>query len=229
MPKATAPARAQRFLAQEEAWARRVLTRSSLAWWTASLSGKPGDYARMERADRAVNRHYSRPATYQRLVRLSCATDLDRLTRRRLERLQRAYQSKQAPVEMLNRITKAEADIQEVYSTFRAQFEGRAVTDNELEDILRASTETPRVRHAWEARKQIGPVVADDLRKLAHLRNEAARAVGFVDYWHAQLLLDELDPDRLVQLLDEVDASTRQPFEAMKADLDSHLAQRFGV
>jgi peptidyl-dipeptidase A len=229
MPQASAPARAQRVLAQEEAWARRVLTRSSLAWWTASLSGKPGDYARMERADRAVNRHYSRPAIYQRLARLSGAADLDRLTRRRLERLRRAYQSKQAPVEMLNRITKAEADIQEVYSTFRAQFEGRPVTDNELEDILRTSTETPRVRDAWEARKQIGRVVADDLRNLAHLRNEAARAVGFVDYWHAQLLLDELDPDRLVQLLDEVDTSTRQPFKAMKADLDRHLAQRFGV
>src|SRR3982074_1209126 len=106
MSQVSASARAQRFLAQEEAWARRVLTRSSLAWWTASISGKPGDYARMERAHRAVNRHYSRPATYQRLVRLSGAAELDRLTRRRMERLQRAYQSKQAPVEMLNRITK---------------------------------------------------------------------------------------------------------------------------
>src|SRR5439155_2577960 len=71
MPQPTAEARAQRFLGQEEAWARRVLTRSSLAWWTASISGKPRDYARMERADRAVNRHYSRPVAYGRLVRLS--------------------------------------------------------------------------------------------------------------------------------------------------------------
>jgi peptidyl-dipeptidase A len=143
--------------------------------------------------------------------------------------LRRAYQSKQAPVEMLNRITKAEAEIQEIYSTFRAQFDERSVTDNELEDILRTTLETSRARQAWEARKQIGPVVADDLRKLAHLRNEAARAIGFADYWHAQLLLDELDPERLVHLLDEVDASTRAPFQAMKADLDRHLTQRFGV
>jgi peptidyl-dipeptidase A len=229
MPTLTNNARGQKFLAQEEAWARRVLTRSSLAWWTASISGKPRDYEHMERADRAVNRHYSRPATYRRLVRLSDAADLDPLTRRRLERLRRAYQSKQAPVEMLNRITKAEAEIQEIYSTFRAQFDERSVTDNELEDILRTTLETSRARQAWEARKQIGPVVADDLRKLAHLRNEAARAIGFADYWHAQLLLDELDPERLVHLLDEVDASTRAPFQAMKADLDRHLTQRFGV
>jgi peptidyl-dipeptidase A len=163
------------------------------------------------------------------LVRLAVAPDLDPLTRRRLERLRLAYQSKQAPVDILNRITKAEADVQETYSTFRAQFDGHAVTDNELEDVLRSSVDTARVRAAWEARKQIGPVVASDLRRLAHLRNEAARSVGFPDYWHAQLLLDELDPDRLVKTLDEVEASTRGSFTAMKADLDRHLGERFGV
>src|SRR5205085_6291880 len=94
---------------------------------------------------------------------------------------------------------------------------------------LRTSTDSARVRAAWEARKQIGPVVADDLREIARLRNEAARAVGFADFWHAQLLLDELDPEQLVERLDQVEASTRQPFEAMKADLDRHLAQRFGI
>jgi peptidyl-dipeptidase A len=225
----TEKARAGQFLAQEERWARRVLTRASLAWWTASLSGRPRDYKRMESADRAVNRHYSRPAAYQRLVRLGDTPNLDPLTRRRLDRLRLAYRSKQAPVEILDRITGAEARVQETYSVFRAQFDGHPVTDNELEDILRTSTDSARVHAAWEARKQIGPVVADDLRAITHLRNEAARAVGFSDYWHAQLLLDELDPDQLVQTLELVDVATRQPFQAMKADLDRHLAQRFNV
>jgi peptidyl-dipeptidase A len=183
----------------------------------------------MEAADRAVNRHYSRPAPYARIKRLLDAPDLDPLTRRRLERLSLAYRAKQAPVDILNRITSAEAAIQETYSTFRASFEGHTAPDNELEDILRTSTDSDRVQATWEARKQIGSVVADDLRKLAHVRNEAARAIGFKDYWHSQLALDELDPDQLVQTLDAVDSSTRQPFKAMKADLDRHLARRFNV
>ena len=229
MAAASRVRRAERFLNQEEAWARRALTRASLAWWTASLSGRRGDYRRMERADRAVNRHYSRMAAYSRLLRLLESPDCDPLTRRRLERLQLAYRAKQAPVEMLDRITSAEAAVQETYSTFRAQFDGHLASDNELEDVLRASRDSDRVRAAWEARKQIGAVVADDLRRLAHLRNEAARAIGFPDYWHAQLLLDELDPDELVQTLDQTEAATRKPFEAMKADLDRHLAERFDI
>ena len=229
MAVSLAESRALRFLAEEEAWARQALTRASLAWWTASLSGRPADYRRMESAERAVNRHYARQPRYRRLGRLVAAPRLDTLTRRRLQRLRLAYQSKQAPVEMLDRITRAEADIQQTYSTFRAELDGHSATDNELEDVLRVARETPRVRAAWEARKQIGPVVAEDLRKLAHLRNEAARANGFADYWHAQLVLDELDPEQLLAILDDVDSATRAPFQAMKDDLDRELGARFGI
>jgi peptidyl-dipeptidase A len=229
MPVGSVQTRAERFLAQEEAWARRGLTRASLAWWTASLSGRARDYQRMETADRAVNRHYSRPAPFRRLERLAQSADLDPLTRRRLQRVRLAYQSKQVPVEMLDCISKAETAIQETYSTFRARFDGHSATDNELEEVLRTSRDTPRVKDAWEARKQIGSVVAEDLLHLAHLRNDAARAIGFADFWHAQLSLDELDPGQLVTILDEVEAATRTPFRAMKADLDRHLSERFGM
>jgi peptidyl-dipeptidase A len=185
----------------------------------------------MEAADRAVNRHYARAAAFRSVQRLVHAQhgELDRLTRRRLERLELAYRSKQAPIDVLDRITRAEAEVQEIYGTFRAEFEGRRVSDNELEDILRTDVDNARVRSAWEARKQIGGVVADDLRKLAHTRNEAARAIGYADYWHSQLLLDELDPDRLLMMFEEVDNATTRPFRAMKADLDRHLARRFRV
>ncbi len=183
----------------------------------------------MEAADRAVNRHYSRPAVLRRIDRLLAADDLDPLTTRRLARLKLAYRAKQAPVEILDRITSSEADVQATYSTFRANFDGRSVSDNVLEDILRTATNSERVKAAWEARKQIGGVVADQLRELARLRNEAARAMGFADYWHAQLELDELDPAGLVRVLDDVDNATTPPFRAMKADLDRHLAQRFNI
>src|SRR3954454_2990494 len=89
-----ANARATRLLADEEAWARRALTRSNKAWWMASLSGKAADYRRMESADRAVNRHYSRPRAYQQLNQLRDAPELDPSMRRRIQRMCLAYQSK---------------------------------------------------------------------------------------------------------------------------------------
>lgn len=183
----------------------------------------------MESADRAMNRHYARPTVLRRVQRLLQATDLDTLTRRRLERLALRYRGKQAPLDLLDRITRAEAAVQETYSTFRAEFEGHSASDNELEDVLRVATDSRRVQDAWEARKQIGSVVADDLRELARLRNESARSIGYADHWHATLLLDELDPEALTSTLDQVDVATRKSFRAMKADLDRHLAMRFKI
>jgi peptidyl-dipeptidase A len=216
-------------LEDEVAWARRALPRASRAWWDASLSGRAADYRRMEQADRAVNRHYARARVLARIQRLLGAASVESLTERRLLRLALAYRAKQAPIDVLDRITSAEADVQEIYSTFRAEFDGHPASDNELEEVLRTSPDSERVRVAWQARKQIGSVVAEKLRDLAHLRNEAARAMGFTDYWHAQLELDELDPAAMVRILESVDAATREPFEAMKADLDGRLATRFGV
>jgi len=229
MTASRAQATAERFLADEETWGRKALTKASLTWWNASLSGKAADYQRMESADRAVNRHYARPAVYERLTRLTDSRALDDLTRRRLFRQRLAYQSKQAPVDILDKITTAEAKIQEIYSTFRADFDGHQATDNELEEILRTTQDSNRARAAWDARKQIGAVVADDLRTLAELRNEAARAMGFNNFWEAQLLLDELDPGKLIETLDAVDRATQQPFGAMKRDLDRLLGDRFDL
>ena len=164
-----------------------------------------------------------------RIRRLLDSSELDELDRRRLNRLALAYRAKQAPIELLDRITRAEAAVEETYSTFRAEFEGRRCSDNELEDVLRGSVESDRVQAAWDARKQIGAVVASQLRELAHLRNEAARSIGYTDHWHATLLLDELDPDALTTTLEEVEVATRTSFAAMKAELDRHLALRFKI
>src|SRR5919206_2679727 len=219
MPTLNPSAQAEHFLAREEAWARRALRRASLAWWTASLSGRSRDYQRMEAAERAINRHYARTAPFERVGRLSRSRNLDALTRRRVERMRLAYQAKQAPLDLLDRVTTAEAAIQETYSTFRGEYDGRRVSDNELEDVLRTTTDAQQAKAAWEARKQIGGVVADDLRALAHMRNAAARAIGFETFWHQQLVLDELEPDDLLRTLDEVAKATEAPFKAMKTDL----------
>lgn len=228
-PRTDTRASAERFLTDEERWARPALRRANLTWWTASLSGRSRDYQCMEAAERAVNRHYSRPSAFRRVARLAQTAALDGVIRRRLERIQRTYQGMQTPRELLDRITALSTALQERYSTFRGTFEGQPVSDNVLEDVLRDARDSARARQAWEARKQIGAEVADDVRRLAELRNEAARTAGFADFWHQQLLLDELDPERLIRTLEAVDRATRGPFQAMKADLDNHLAERFGV
>ena len=95
--------------------------------------------------------------------------------------------------------------------------------------ILRASDDPLERREAWEASKTIGAVVADDVRELARLRNEAARSLGYRDWFALSLETSELDETRLFATLHEVDAATAEPFARWKAELDATLGERFTV
>jgi peptidyl-dipeptidase A len=70
--------------------------------------------------------------------------------------------------------------------------------------------------------------VADDVRELARLRNEAARTLGFRDWFALSVATSEMDEARLFATLDEADRVTAEPFARWKAELDDRLAARFG-
>ncbi len=70
--------------------------------------------------------------------------------------------------------------------------------------------------------------MADDVRELARLRNEAARSLGHRDWFSLSLSVDELDEGKLLETLAECDRVTAEPFARWKATLDARLADRFG-
>ncbi len=92
---------------------------------------------------------------------------------------------------------------------------GRDVNDNEIAKVLRESLDRAERREAWEASKSIGPQAAPLVRELAHLRNEAARALGYRDHFVFSLTLEELDETWLLSLLDDLDVR-------LAADLGAH-------
>ena len=106
--------------------------------------------------------------------------------------------------------------------------QGVEVDDNEIKRILRQSDDPAERREAWEAAKTVGGAVADDVRELARLRNEAARALGYRDWFALSLSTDELDEGKLLATLAEADRVTVEPFTRWKNDLDQRLARRFG-
>ena len=115
------------------------------------------------------------------------------------------------------------------FSTVRGRVGGRELANNELERILADSDDPAERRAAWEAGKQVGAVVADDVLALVELRNRVARERGYRDWFAFALAAGDIDEAWLGRLLDEVEAATREPFLAAKAELDARQAARFGV
>ncbi len=59
--------------------------------------------------------------------------------------------------------------------------------------------------------------MADDVRELARLRNEAAEAVGYRDWFALSLATDEMDEEKLLETLAAADRVTAEPFARWKS------------
>lgn len=153
----------------------------------------------------------------------------DPVVQRQLEVLRLSLTGNQMDEDQRRRIVELSSSIEGRFAQHRPELDGKQVSDNEIEEILRTSDDESTRRAAWEASKEIGSVVAARERELARLRNQAARKLGFSDYYRMSLSLQEIDEDWLFGLFDDLARETDEPFRRWKGELDDKLRTRFGV
>ena len=135
----------------------------------------------------------------------------------------------QIPDALRSRIVELEASVEARFSRHRGSIGGREVDDNEIKRILRESDDPGERREAWEASKTVGAAVADDVRELARLRNEAARSLGHRDWFALSLSVRRAGRGQAAR--DARRRATAPPpsrSRAGRATLDTRLAERFG-
>jgi peptidyl-dipeptidase A len=204
--------------------------RHNLAYWQASLTGDSAVEEEAARLDTEIRTVFSRRDAYEYLRELEAqGGPRDPLLARQLDLLVRAHQANQVAPATIERMVRLEKRLESRFNTFRAELDGRRVTDNDLRRVLVESDDSGERRRAWEASKQIGSEVVTDLLDLVGLRNETARSLGFDNYYTMRLTLDEQDEAELFGLLEELERGTLPLFAAYKRGLDARLAARFGV
>jgi peptidyl-dipeptidase A len=152
----------------------------------------------------------------------------DPVLKRRLEVLRLSLTGNQMSDDLRTQIVDLSSSVESDFNRHRPRLDGRSVSDNEIEEILRSSNDVDLRRQTWEASKEIGAVVAPRVRELARLRNQVARDLGYADYFRMALELQELDEDWLFRTLEELEQLTQDPFTRWKKELDERLAARFG-
>jgi peptidyl-dipeptidase A len=217
----------QSLLDRAEDAIRPLFLASARAWWDASISATEENERRVVAAELALSDALAEPELYAG-VSAARANGAEGLVRRQLDVLHVALVPNQVPEALRHRIVSLEASVESRFSRHRGVVGGAEVDDNEIRRILRESEDVAERREAWEASKTVGAAVADDVRELARLRNEAARGLGYRDWFALAIETMEMDEERLFATLGECDALTAAPFAAWKADVDAELARRFG-
>ena len=199
----------------------------NVAWWDANVEATDESERRRADAELEWSNTLAERELFDRVQR--APTNGDGLVERQLDLLRNLMLPHQLPESLRARIIELEASVEARFARHRGVVRGEEVDDNAIKRILRESDDSAERREAWEASKTVGAAVADDVRELARLRNEAARALGHRDWFALSLATDEMEEERLVETLAEADRATRGPFARWKAELDTRLAERFGL
>lgn len=216
-----------RIVQEAEARLRPLQLAAALSWWDANLAATEENEARRVAAELALSDALADRELFG-AVEAARANGADGLVRRQLDLLRDSLVPQQVPEALRHRIVELEASVEARFAQHRGVVGGAPVDDNQIKQILRTSDDDAERREAWEASKTIGAAVAADVRELARLRNEAARSLGYRDWFQLAVETSEMDEGRLFATLVECDALTAEPFAAWKRATDVRLAKRFG-
>ena len=207
-----------------------LMREMNLKYWDAAISGKKEDFDKYAELQLILKKIYSDSANFALIKELRQSDQIkDPLKRRQLDLLYNEYLSNQIDPSLMERIVQKSSDVENKFSVFRGKIGDRKVTDNEIKEILKTETDSRKRREAWLASKQVGKEVATDLIELVKLRNQAAQQLGYKNYYLMSLELGEQNIEELNKIFDELAELTEEPFVKLKAELDSILADYYGI
>jgi peptidyl-dipeptidase A len=221
--------RARQFIANHEANVRPLEIEVNRCWWEANITGSDAAFSKKEEIETRLDLYLAQGERFAELKAIHDRPIRDPLVARQIAVLYLQYLPQQIDHELIKEMSALSNAVEKAFGVYRAKVGGKDLTENEVRDVLRTSRDSAQRRAVWEASKAVGPIVEADLKKLARLRNRAARKLGFKDYHVMQLTLAELDQKQVLRLFDELDALTRDPFHAAKAEIDAALARRCGI
>jgi peptidyl-dipeptidase A len=210
-----------------EAVLRPLATAANMAWWEANVESSGETERRRVQAELELSDFLADPEAFAAIEAARAAAPGGHAGRE-LQALHDWFLPRQVPQALRRRIVELEASVEARFARHRGVVRGAEVTDNDIVRILRTSDDVAERREAWEASKTVGAAVGDDVRELARLRNEAARSLGFRDWFALALATTEMDEGRLWATLEEADRATAEQFARWKGRLDERLAARFG-
>ncbi|MDQ3915717.1 MAG: M2 family metallopeptidase [Actinomycetota bacterium] len=199
------------------------------AYWDSQVDATAETERRRTELELELRRIKGDPEALRIVSSALADTVHDDVLRRQLEVLRLSLTGNQMDEEQRLEMVTLSSAVEGDFAAYRPEVGGRRLTENDVETILKDSTDEAERRRVWEASKEIGGVVAARVRELARLRNQVARDLGFSDYYRMSLSLQELPEVWLFELLGELEELSEKPFAAWKQTVDAELRARFGT
>ncbi len=204
--------------------------KKTLAYWKAANSGDPKDFGEYAKSDVALKTFHSDKSKYEKIIDLLNAKgSISELHKRSLEVALLAFKGNQISKSLIDEMVSAQSEIELKFNTYRAEYNGKKLSNNDLLDALKNEKNLVERKAMWEALKQVGAEVSSKLTALAEVRNKAALELGYSNFWEMQIRLEEHDPSHLEKLFSDLERLTDEPYREAKRKIDTETSARLGV
>lgn len=201
-----------------------------LAEFQAAISGSEADYKKAAKLNIKQTLLYSSKKDFKLISEIKKSGVIkDKLLKRELDILHNEFLFHQVNQEKISKMINLAKDVEKKFQTYRPKLDGEKLSDNEIEQVLTTSKDKKWLERVWKASKKVGSVVSNDIIRLVKMRNEAARSVGFKNYYEMRLKLKGQDPAEIAKLYEELEILTRGPYFGVKKELDKKLAAHYEI
>lgn len=153
----------------------------------------------------------------------------DPLIKRQIEVLLLAFKGNMMDPNLLEEISNREAKLSQSYVMFRPKLEGKVYSENEIREVLKSEKNPGKRKAVWNLSKEIGNHLALQIRELVKLRNQAAKSLGYPDFFQMQLELQEVDKPWLFKTLEDLYQDSEKTFSKITAEIQDEQARLFQV
>jgi peptidyl-dipeptidase A len=126
------------------------------------------------------------------------------------------------------RIAAETAQTEKLYG-FEFKIDGKPVTPNQIDEILRTSNNPDERRKAWLASKEVGKVLKPGLVNLQRLRNAVVQPLGYKSYFSYQVSDYGMTTEEMMKLMDDINRELRPLYRELHTYARYELAKRYNA
>lgn len=135
----------------------------------------------------------------------------------------------QSVADLVKKRIKVETEQVEKLYGFDFQLDGKSVTTNDIDDILKDDNNLDKRLAAWEQSKEVGKNLRDGLTEMQALRNQTVQALGYSDYFDYQVSDYGMTTQVLTALTDNMVREVWPLYRELHTWTRYELAKKYGT
>lgn len=129
--------------------------------------------------------------------------------------------------DLVDKRLKAEAEQTEKLFGFDFKIDGKSVTTNDIDKILRSSNDLTERRKVWESSKEVGVNLKDGLANLQMLRNGTVKPLGYKSFYSYQVSDYGMTSEEMNRLMLQMNRELRPLYRELHTWARYELAKKY--